>query len=141
MRRKEKEITDHTEIEAILNRSEICRLAMADDNVPYVVALNYGYANNCLYIHCAPEGKKIDMIRKIRINQLQAAAITGMGMGKIAWDTLIIQLPFMARTDEELNYLFEKMYPHFDRLMNEKGFKLLAFTQIGWAHFFAKKPD
>lgn len=64
MRRQEKEITDRTEIEAILNQAEICRLAMADDNVPYVVALNYGYADNCLYIHCAPEGKKIDFIRK-----------------------------------------------------------------------------
>jgi nitroimidazol reductase NimA-like FMN-containing flavoprotein (pyridoxamine 5'-phosphate oxidase superfamily) len=59
-----KKITDRAEMEAILNRAEICRLAMADGNVPYVVALNYGCADNCLYIHCAPEGKKIDIIRK-----------------------------------------------------------------------------
>ena len=50
MRRKEKEITDRAEMEAILRRGEICRLAMANDNTPYVVALNYGYADNCLGI-------------------------------------------------------------------------------------------
>jgi nitroimidazol reductase NimA-like FMN-containing flavoprotein (pyridoxamine 5'-phosphate oxidase superfamily) len=64
MRRKEKEITDRTEMEDILRRGEICRLAMADDDMPYVVAVNYGYADNCLYIHAAPEGRKIDFMRK-----------------------------------------------------------------------------
>ena len=64
MRRKEKEITDAAEIEDILSRAEICHLAMAEDNLPYVVAVNYGYADYCLYIHSAPTGKKIDIIRK-----------------------------------------------------------------------------
>ncbi len=64
MRRKEKEITDHTEMENILRRGEICRLAMAENDIPYVVAVNYGYADNALYIHSAPEGKKIDMLRR-----------------------------------------------------------------------------
>jgi len=64
MRRKEKEITDRAEMENILRRGEICRLAMAHDNIPYVVAVNYGYADNVLYIHSAPEGRKIDMLRR-----------------------------------------------------------------------------
>jgi hypothetical protein len=64
MRRREKEITDRREIEAILNRAEICHLAMADNNDPYVVALNYGYADNCLFIHSAPAGKKIELLRR-----------------------------------------------------------------------------
>ncbi len=85
-------------------------------------------------------GGELDMIRKMRINQLQAAAMTGVGLGKIAWDLLIIQLPFVVRTDDELDYVFEKMSPTFNALLQEKGFKLLAFTKAGWAHFFSKRP-
>jgi nitroimidazol reductase NimA-like FMN-containing flavoprotein (pyridoxamine 5'-phosphate oxidase superfamily) len=64
MRRKEREIKDIREIEAIIQQAEVCRLGLAVDNVPYVVPVNYGYEDNCLYIHCARQGRKIDMIRQ-----------------------------------------------------------------------------
>ena len=62
MRRKDKEIKDKFEIETIINRAEVCRIGLSDDNMPYVIPVNYGYRNNCLYIHSASEGKKIDII-------------------------------------------------------------------------------
>jgi nitroimidazol reductase NimA-like FMN-containing flavoprotein (pyridoxamine 5'-phosphate oxidase superfamily) len=64
MRRKEREITEKDQIEAILNEENICRIAINDDPVPYIVPLNYGYRNNALYIHCATSGRKIDLIKK-----------------------------------------------------------------------------
>lgn len=64
MRRQEKKITDIKEIEAIIQKAEVCRLGLAVDNTPYVVPVNYGYKDNCLYIHCAKEGRKLDMIRQ-----------------------------------------------------------------------------
>jgi hypothetical protein len=64
MRRKEKKITDIKEIEAIIQKAEVCRLGLAVDNTPYVVPVNYGYEDNCLYIHCANVGRKLDMIKQ-----------------------------------------------------------------------------
>lgn len=64
MRRKEKKITDLLLIEDILNSSNIVRIAMVDDQEPYIVPLNYGYHDNALYIHCAKEGRKIDILKK-----------------------------------------------------------------------------
>jgi nitroimidazol reductase NimA-like FMN-containing flavoprotein (pyridoxamine 5'-phosphate oxidase superfamily) len=64
MRRKEKQITNITEIGAIIQKSEVCRLGLAVDNTPYIVPVFFGYENNCLYIHCAKEGLKLDMIRQ-----------------------------------------------------------------------------
>ncbi|MBW1841626.1 MAG: pyridoxamine 5'-phosphate oxidase family protein [Deltaproteobacteria bacterium] len=64
MRRKDKEITDLTEIESIIRRSTVCRLAMADQNEPYVVPLSFGYKDHTLYFHSASKGKKIDMLKK-----------------------------------------------------------------------------
>jgi len=64
MRRKEKEITEATAIEAIIKKSLVCRLALSDDNFPYIVPLCFGYRDKVLYFHGSLKGKKIDIIRK-----------------------------------------------------------------------------
>lgn len=64
MRKTNQEITDQNIIEEILSRSRICRIAMMDGNRPYILPFNYGYNNKCLYIHCAPEGKKIHLLKQ-----------------------------------------------------------------------------
>jgi nitroimidazol reductase NimA-like FMN-containing flavoprotein (pyridoxamine 5'-phosphate oxidase superfamily) len=66
MRRKEREITDIQELEGIIKDCDVCRVALADGNVPYIVTMNFGYSadNGIIYFHSALEGKKIDMMRK-----------------------------------------------------------------------------
>jgi len=64
MRRQEKEITDRTEIEAILHKAQVCRLGMAEDRRPYIVPLCFGYRDNTLYFHTARKGKKLDVLKK-----------------------------------------------------------------------------
>lgn len=64
MRRRDKQITDRAEIESIIQKAAICRIALCVNNVPYIVPLNYGYKDNALYLHSAREGKKIDMLAK-----------------------------------------------------------------------------
>jgi uncharacterized protein len=64
MRRSHQEIKDHRIIEEILEGSELCRLGFVDADRAYVVPFNYGYKDNCIYIHCAAEGKKIELIKK-----------------------------------------------------------------------------
>ncbi|MCX7747812.1 MAG: pyridoxamine 5'-phosphate oxidase family protein [Clostridia bacterium] len=63
MRRKEKEVTDKTEIESILHEADVLRLAMCDQNLPYMVPMNFGYKDNTFYLHAAREGKKIDILQ------------------------------------------------------------------------------
>ena len=64
MRRKEKQITAITEIEAVIRKALVCRLAMVDDGWPYIVPLCFGYQNNTLFFHSAKEGKKLDLLIK-----------------------------------------------------------------------------
>ena len=64
MRKREKEIKEKHVIESIMKRASICRIGLSGNDVPYVVPLNFGYRDNCLYFHSAKEGKKIDMMRK-----------------------------------------------------------------------------
>ncbi|MFX1393315.1 MAG: pyridoxamine 5'-phosphate oxidase family protein [Promethearchaeota archaeon] len=64
MRRKEKEIIDIKEIESIIDRASVCRIGLSEDNLPYIIPMNFGYKNNFLYFHSTPVGKKIDIIKK-----------------------------------------------------------------------------
>lgn len=68
MRRADREITDRNEILAIVNRCEVCNVAFADGDMPYVVPMNFGILERegalTLCFHCASEGKKLDVLRK-----------------------------------------------------------------------------
>jgi nitroimidazol reductase NimA-like FMN-containing flavoprotein (pyridoxamine 5'-phosphate oxidase superfamily) len=64
MRRAEREIKDRELIEAILRRATVCRIATCSGGLPYIVPMSFGYESGCLYLHSAPEGKKIDILRR-----------------------------------------------------------------------------
>ncbi len=64
MRRKEKQIIDEREMEDILCRAEVCRIALSLEGEPYIFPVHYGYERGVLYFHSAPEGKKLDILRK-----------------------------------------------------------------------------
>ena len=65
MRRKDREITDINKIFEIVDKCNICRIAMIDGDEPYIVPMNFGFSQKemCLYFHCAREGRKIDILQ------------------------------------------------------------------------------
>lgn len=85
-------------------------------------------------------GNEPDMIRKMRIGQLQAAAFTGMGMSYIAPEVFALSLPFLVRDDDELDYLMDKTAVRFAKLIEDKGFVVVVWSKAGWVNFFSKKP-
>ena len=64
MRRKEKEITDAAELEAVIAQAQVCRMAMCDGDRPYVVPLCFGYTDRVFYFHCAAVGRKLDALKR-----------------------------------------------------------------------------
>ena len=67
MTKRERQITDEHQIQAILDTAKVLHLGLAVDNEPYVVPMNYGCTwedgRLVLYLHSALVGKKLDMIR------------------------------------------------------------------------------
>ncbi|HUV76337.1 MAG TPA: pyridoxamine 5'-phosphate oxidase family protein [Dehalococcoidales bacterium] len=64
MQKKEREITDISEIEAIIKKSINCRIGLIDGDEPYVVPVCFGYERGALYFHGALEGRKVELIEK-----------------------------------------------------------------------------
>lgn len=68
MRRKDREITDFHEIMNIINKCDTCRVALFDEEYPYIVPLNFGVdvqdEQVYFYFHCANQGTKLDLIKR-----------------------------------------------------------------------------
>lgn len=68
MRRSDREIKDGKKIAEIIDNCRVLHLAMLDDFAPYILPLSFGYetvnSEYVFYIHCAKEGKKLDLISK-----------------------------------------------------------------------------
>lgn len=64
MRREDKQIKDMEVIHTLLREAQVCRIGLCEDNIPYVVPMNFGFDGRYLYLHSATEGRKIDMMRK-----------------------------------------------------------------------------
>lgn len=68
MRRIDRVVTDDLQIRDIIERAKIVHVGMIDDERPYVVPMQYGatFAGGqlTLYLHCAQEGRKVDILKK-----------------------------------------------------------------------------
>ena len=68
MRRSDREVTQKADILEIIEKCDVCRLGLSENNIPYVVPMNFGYEFIddvlTLYFHGAKDGKKLDIISK-----------------------------------------------------------------------------
>ena len=67
MRRSDREVKDISEILGIIEKCDICRIALNDGGFPYIVPLSFGYCQEngatVFYFHAAMQGKKLDLIK------------------------------------------------------------------------------
>jgi hypothetical protein len=65
LRRKDKEIADERLLKKILKTAKYVTIALSMNDEPYLVSISHGYDENknCLFFHCAREGKKLQYLR------------------------------------------------------------------------------
>lgn len=85
-------------------------------------------------------GDEAEMIRKMRIGQLQAAAISNAGLAEIDSRAYSLMLPMMFESYEEWDYVRQRVNPILEEKLREKGFVVLAWSDVGWVYFFTKEP-
>lgn len=85
-------------------------------------------------------GDEPDMIRKMRIGQLQAAALSGAGLAQITPEIQALQMPMMLASYEELDYVRDRLAPKLETITEAHGFKILNWADAGWVHFFTQRP-
>ncbi|MBN2738323.1 MAG: TRAP transporter substrate-binding protein DctP [Spirochaetales bacterium] len=85
-------------------------------------------------------GDESVLIRKMKLRQLDAAAITIYGMNQIAKGALALSTPMLIQNVEQLEYVLEQVGPVFEKQMEEQRFVVLTWAFAGWMHFFSQAP-
>jgi TRAP-type C4-dicarboxylate transport system substrate-binding protein len=90
------------------------------------------------YFEGGQQGDERDFVRKIKLGQLDGAAVTAIGLAMIDESIRVLELPMMFKSAEELDYVADKMWPYFQKKFEKKGFHLNDRGEVGWIYFLSK---
>ncbi len=90
------------------------------------------------YFEGGQQGDERDFVRKIKLGQLDGAAVTAIGLSMIDESIRVLEVPMMFANVEEVDYVADKMWPYFQKKFEKKGFKLNERGEVGWAYFLSK---
>ena len=79
------------------------------------------------------------MVRKMRLGQLQAAAITTVGMGDIDRTPSVLSTPGLLTGDDEFRYVYARFQPRLEKILGDKGFQVLLWGDTGAVHLFSHR--
>lgn len=93
-----------------------------------------------LKIYAGTLGDESDIMRRIRIGQLDAGAVTAMGLSTVDNAALAFSIPMAIESDAELDFVRARLTPRLEKAMNDKGYIVLNWGDAGWVQFFTKEP-
>lgn len=86
------------------------------------------------------QGDEKDMVRKLKLKQLDAAALTSVGLSIIYPGIRVLQLPFLFSSVEEIDYVRGKLWPYFQAKFKASGYHLMAPGDVGWTYLYSRTP-
>jgi TRAP-type C4-dicarboxylate transport system substrate-binding protein len=86
------------------------------------------------------QGDESTVLRKMRLDALQAAALTGVGLGSIDSAFNAFDVPFFFESYDELNAVTAALTPTLSKRLDAKGYVLVNWGNGGWTQIFTKKP-
>jgi TRAP-type C4-dicarboxylate transport system substrate-binding protein len=85
-------------------------------------------------------GDERDAVRKMRLGQINAAAVTSIGLGLIQPEVRVLELPMLVNTYDEMDYIRGTMDADLRKKFEDKGYVLLAWGDVGPIHIFSNIP-
>ncbi len=85
-------------------------------------------------------GEERDVLFKIRAGQLDGAGLMGVGLIRIVPDSQVMMVPLLFRDYDEVDATLARMHDHLEAQSRSNGFTAMAWTEVGFAHFFSTVP-
>ena len=85
-------------------------------------------------------GDERDMVRKMRIGQIQAAGMTAEGLSEIVSDFSCYFVPLVYQDSEDVRRVTEALLPKLEQKLEDNGFKLLYLSELTYAYWFSTSP-
>ena len=81
------------------------------------------------------------VMKKMGINNYQAALISSHGLSTIDKSLRTFTVPRLIRTNEELEKSLDIMAPEMEKRLEAKGYEVLFWADAGWVKFFVTTPE
>ena len=85
-------------------------------------------------------GDEMDMLRKMKIGQIQSAALSSGGLSAIFKEVDVLQIPFLFQKYEEADFILKKMDPLFRKGFEENGYIFLGWSEAGFIYLMSTLP-
>jgi TRAP-type transport system periplasmic protein len=86
-------------------------------------------------------GSEEDTVRRMRIGQIQAATLSVGGLAEIDPSVSALQtIPMLYRSLEEVEFVRSRMRLDLERRLEQKGFVVLCWGDVGWVNVFSRQP-
>jgi len=85
-------------------------------------------------------GDEKDMLRKMKIGQLQGGALTAGGLSAVFKEIDVLQVPFLFQKYEEVDVIFKKMDSFFRKGFEDNGYFLLGWSEAGFIYLMSTLP-
>jgi TRAP-type C4-dicarboxylate transport system substrate-binding protein len=82
------------------------------------------------------QGDERDVVRKLKLGQLDGAVLTSVGLSMIDESIRVLELPNLFASVDELDHVRDKMWPYFEKKFAAKGFALGAPGDVGFIYFY-----
>lgn len=89
--------------------------------------------------HNAIAGNEADMVRKMRIGQLQAVVMTNTGLSNYSEGVMTLSMPLLIRSQAEYDFVFERVEADLEAQIRDDGFRVLSWSTAGWLYFFTSE--
>jgi TRAP-type transport system periplasmic protein len=84
-------------------------------------------------------GDERDVLRKIKVNQLDATTLTSVGLGQIVRSASVLQVPGLFKSYKELGAVRTTMDAEWQKQFDDAGFRLLGWFDIGFGRIFSSQ--
>jgi len=85
-------------------------------------------------------GDEKDVIRKMKVNQMDGSLITHIGLSQIVREVTVLTVPGVIDTYDRVERVQTAMKQEWEQLFDKGGFKLIAWGEVGQVRFFSKNP-
>ena len=85
-------------------------------------------------------GDETDMLRKMKIGQIQGAVFTAGGLSALFKEIDVLQIPFLFQKYEEVDVVLRKMDAFFRKGFEENGYILLGWSEAGFIYLMSTIP-
>lgn len=102
---------------------------------------SHGPGGVSMNIYAGTQGGELQIVRRMRVGQIQGAMLTSVGLAQIDRSVTALQyMPLMFHDWDDVDRVRERLRPELERRLREAGYIVMLWADAGWVRYFSSKP-